>query len=129
MRSRRQVFQLTAGAAFLPLASRFASAAAYPSRTVRLVEGYPPGLTPDIVARLVAQGLSDRVGQEVIVDNRPGAGSNIAAEFVINSPPDGYTLLGMTITNAVNASLYKNLTFDIVHDIAPVIATFTAPLA
>ena len=128
MRSRRHILQLTAGVALLPIAPRFASAEAYPSRTMRLVEGYPPGLTPDIVARLVAQGLSDRVGQEVIVDNRPGAGSNIAAEFVINSLADGYTLLGMTITNAVNASLYKNLTFDIVHDIAPVIATFTAPL-
>jgi tripartite-type tricarboxylate transporter receptor subunit TctC len=127
-RSRRHILQLTAGVAALPFASRLAWAEPYPSRTVRLVEGYPPGLTPDIVARLIAQGLSDRLGQEVIVDNRPGAGSNIAAEIVIKSPPDGYTLLGMTITNAVNATLYKNLTFDIVHDIAPVIATFRSPL-
>ncbi len=93
-----------------------------------MVEGYPPGLTPDIIARLVAQSMSERMGQEFIVDNRPGAGSNIAADLAIHSAPDGYTLLGMTITNAVNATLYKNLTFDIVHDIAPVIGTFRSPL-
>jgi tripartite-type tricarboxylate transporter receptor subunit TctC len=127
-RSRRDVLHLTASAALLPAASRFAWADDYPSRPVRLVEGYPPGLTPDIVARLVAQGLSERIGQEFIVDNRPGAGSNLAAELVIRAAPDGYTLLGMTITNAVNATLYKNLTFDIVHDIAPVIGTFRSPL-
>jgi tripartite-type tricarboxylate transporter receptor subunit TctC len=126
--SRRQILQLTAAATLLPAVPRFAFANDYPSRPVRLVEGYPPGLTPDIVARLVAQSTSARMGQEFIVDNRPGAGSNIAAEIVIRSAPDGYTLLGMTITNAVNASLYKNLTFDIVHDIAPVIGTFRAPL-
>ena len=95
---------------------------------MRIVEGYPPGLTPDIVARLVAQSMSERMGQEFIVDNRPGAGSNLAADLVIHSAADGYTLLGMTITNAVNATLYKNLTFDIVRDIAPVIGTFRSPL-
>jgi tripartite-type tricarboxylate transporter receptor subunit TctC/transposase InsO family protein len=99
-----------------------------PVRPVHLVEGYPPGLTPDIVARLVAQSLSERLGQQFIVDNRPGAGSNLAAELVVRAAPDGYTLLVMTITNAVNATLYKNLTFDIVHDIASVVATFRSPL-
>jgi tripartite-type tricarboxylate transporter receptor subunit TctC len=126
--SRRKVLHLTAGAALLPAASRFAFADNFPSRPVRLVEGYPPGLTPDIIARLVAQSMSERMGQEFIVDNRPGAGSNLAADLVIHSAPDGYTLLGMTITNAVNATLYKNLTFDILHDIAPVIGTFRSPL-
>jgi tripartite-type tricarboxylate transporter receptor subunit TctC len=126
--SRRQVLRLTAGAALLPAASPVAFADDYPSRPVRIVEGYPPGLTPDIVARLVAQSMSERMGQEFIVDNRPGAGSNLAADLVIHSAPDGYTLLGMTITNAVNATLYKNLTFNIVRDVAPVIGTFRSPL-
>jgi tripartite-type tricarboxylate transporter receptor subunit TctC len=126
--SRRQALYLTAAAALLPVMSRFAWADNYPSRPVRIVEGYPPGLTPDIVARLIAQSLSERMGQEFIVDNRPGAGSNLAAEMVVRATPDGYTLLVMTITNAVNATLYKNLTFDIGHDIAPVIGTFQAPL-
>jgi tripartite-type tricarboxylate transporter receptor subunit TctC len=125
--SRRHAL-LLAGAALLPVTSQFAFAENYPSRPVRLIEGYPPGLTPDIVARLVAQSMSDKMGQEFIVDNRPGAGSNLAADLAIHSAPDGYTLLGMTITNAVNATLYKNLTFDIVHDIAPVIGTFRSPL-
>jgi tripartite-type tricarboxylate transporter receptor subunit TctC len=125
--SRRHAL-LLAGAALLPVTSQFAFADNYPSRPVRLVEGYPPGLTPDIVARLVAQSMSERMGQEFIVDNRPGAGSNLAADLAIHSAPDGYTLLGMTVTNAVNATLYKNLTFDIVHDIAPVIGTFRSPL-
>ena len=126
--SRRKVLRLTAGAGLLSAVSRLAFAEDYPSRPVRLVEGYPPGLTPDIIARLVAQSMSERMGQEFIVDNRPGAGSNIAADLAIHSAPDGYTLLGMTITNAVNATLYKNLTFDIVHDIASVIGTFRSPL-
>src|ERR1700722_13353882 len=126
--SRRKVLHLTAGAALLPAASRFAFADNFPSRPVRLVEGYPPGLTPDIVARLVAQSMSERMGQEFVIDNRPGAGSNLAADLVIHSAADGYTLLGMTITNAVNATLYKNLTFDIVRDVAPVIGTFRSPL-
>ena len=95
---------------------------------MRIVEGYPPGLTPDIVARLVAQSMSERMGQEFVIDNRPGAGSNLAADLVIHSAADGYTLLGMTITNAVNATLYKNLTFDIVRDVVPVIGTFRSPL-
>jgi tripartite-type tricarboxylate transporter receptor subunit TctC len=126
--SRRKLLHLTAGGALLPAALRSAFAENYPARPVRIVEGYPPGLTPDIIARLVAQSMSERMGQEFVVDNRPGAGSNLAADLAIHSAPDGYTLLGMTVTNAVNATLYKNLTFDILHDIAPVIGTFRSPL-
>lgn len=114
----------------LALAGAFAGAAlaqTYPSRPVHLVVGYSAGLAPDIVARLIAQSLSDRLGQPFVVDNKPGAGSNIAADFVVHAPPDGYTLLAVTFANAVNASLYQNLNFDIVHDIVPVAATFRAP--
>ncbi len=104
-----------------------AAAQVYPSRPVHLVVGYPPGVAPDIVARLIAQPLSDRLGQAFIVDNRPGAGSNIGAETVVRAPADGYTLLVVTFANAVNATLNQNLNFDIVHDIAPVVGTFRAP--
>ncbi len=126
--SRRQILHLAAVATVLPAASRFAWAQAYPSRPVHLVAGYPPGLTPDIVGRLIAQSLSQRLGQQVVVDNRPGAGSNIATEIVVRAPPDGYTLLVVTFANAVNATLYKGLNFDIVRDIAPVVGTFQSPL-
>ena len=104
-----------------------ATAQVYPSRPVQLVVGYPAGLTPDIVARLIAQSLSERLGQQVIVDNRPGAGSNVGTEVVVRAPADGYTLLVLTFANAVNATLYKGLNFDIVSDIAPVIGTFRSP--
>jgi tripartite-type tricarboxylate transporter receptor subunit TctC len=90
----------------LPALPRMARAEAYPSRPVRIVVGFPPGAATDIIARLVAEGLSQRLGQQFIVDNRPGAGSNIGAETAIKAPPDGYTLLAMTVTNAVNATLY-----------------------
>jgi tripartite-type tricarboxylate transporter receptor subunit TctC len=109
------------------LAQTYPSRQIYPSRPVHLVVGYPAGLAPDIVARLIAQSLSDRLGQPFVVDNRPGAGSNIATEFVVRAPADGYTLLAVTFANAVNASLYQNLNFDIVRDIAPVVGTFRAP--
>lgn len=99
----------------------------YPTRPVHLVVGFAPGLTPDIVARLIAQPLSDRLGQQVIVENRPGAGSNIGTETVVHAPADGYTLLVPTLANAVNATLYAGLHFDIAHDIAPVAATFHSP--
>jgi tripartite-type tricarboxylate transporter receptor subunit TctC len=104
-----------------------AAAQDYPARPVHLVVGFAPGLTPDIVARLIAQPLSERLGQQVIVENRPGAGSNIAAEAVAHGPADGYTLLVPTFANAVNATLYGGLHFDIAHDIAPVAATFRSP--
>jgi len=104
-----------------------ALAQTYPSRPVHVAVGYSAGLAPDIVARLIAQSLSDRLGQSFVVDDRPGAGSNIATEFVVRAPADGYTLLAATFANAVNASLYQNLNFDFARDMAPVIGTFRAP--
>ena len=118
---------LAAGAAALPALSPIANAQTYPSRPVRLIVGFPAGYATDIVARLIAQSLSERLGQQVAVENRPGAATNIAAEEVVKAAPDGYTLLAMTLTNAVNATLYKDLNFDIVHDIAPIVATFRSP--
>jgi len=113
----------TAALPALPALPRMASAEIYPSRPVRIVVGFPPGAATDIIARLVAEGLSQRLGQQFIVDNRPGAGSNIGAETAIKAPPDGYTLLAITVTNAVNATLYDNLNFDLIRDIAPVSGT------
>ena len=124
---RRQFLQLAGAAAALPLLSTFARAQGYPTRTVRLVVGFPPGSATDIIARIIAQPLSQRLGQQVIVDNRPGAGSNIAAETVARAAPDGYTLLAMTITNAVNETLYQGLGFDFARDIVPVVGTFQSP--
>ena len=97
--------KLSASAAALPAASRIAWAQAYPSRPVRIIVGFPAGLAPDIVARLVGQPLSERLGQPVVIENRPGAGSNIATEAVVRAPPDGYTLLVATSANAFNATL------------------------
>src|SRR5580658_10435910 len=120
---RRKFLHFAAATAALPALPRMASAEAYPSRPVRIVVGFPPGAATDIIARLVADGLSQRLGQQFIVDNRPGAGSNIGAETAIKAPPDGYTLLAITVTNAVNATLYDNLNFDLLRDIAPVAGT------
>ena len=118
--ARRKFLHLTAGVAALPALSRVAWAQDYPNKPVRLIIGLPPGGGADIVARLIAQWLSERLGQQFIVENRPGAGTNIATEAVVRSPPDGYTLLLVNITNAINATLYQNRKFDLVHDIAPV---------
>ena len=118
---RRQFLRLTAGAAGLPAASRFAAAQTYPARPVRIILGFPAGNASDIVARLMAQSLSERLGQQVIVDNRPGASSNIGTEVVVRAPPDGYTLLMEVVTaNVINATLYANLNFNFIRDIAPV---------
>ncbi len=126
---RRRVFlRRAAGAAALPLLPRRAAAADYPSRTVRIVCGFVAGQIPDVAARMIAQALSTRVGQQFIVDNRPGAGTNIATEMVAHADPDGYTLLVLTSSNATNATLYSNLKFDIVHDFAPVATTFRSAL-
>lgn len=125
---RRNFLHLTAAAAALPILARSASALDYPTRPVRLVVGFPAGLTPDITARIVGQALSERLGRQVIVDNRPGAGSNIAAEAVVRAPPDGYTLLAVTFTNAINTTLYQGLNFDLARDIAPIAGTFRSPL-
>ena len=121
---RRQFLRLAAGAAALPAVARSAWALDYPNRPVRILVGFPPGAATDIVARLVAQSLSDRLGQQFIVENKPGAASNLAAATVARSAPDGYTLLAMTVTNAVNTTLYeKTADFNFMQDIVPVAST------
>jgi tripartite-type tricarboxylate transporter receptor subunit TctC len=117
---RRNFLHLAAGAAALPAMSRIAWAQAYPARPVRIVVGFAPGGPADIVARLISQWLSERLGQQFIVENRPGAGSNIATEAVVRASADGYTLLLITSTNAINTTLHDKLSFDLIRDIAPV---------
>ncbi|HVI64314.1 MAG TPA: tripartite tricarboxylate transporter substrate-binding protein [Bradyrhizobium sp.] len=117
---RRQFLQLAAGAPVLPALSRIAKAQAYPSRPVRMIVGFPPGSAPDIVARLLGQQLSDRLGQPFVIDNRPGASSNIATEAAVHAAPDGYTLLVVSLANVFNATLYDKLNFDFIRDIAPI---------
>jgi len=117
---RRRLLQLAAGAALGPALPRLALALDYPTRPVRLVVPYPAGIAPDIVARIVAEPLSQRLGQQVVVDNRPGGASNIGTSIVAHAPPDGYTLLVATTTNAINVSLYDSLDFNLLRDIAPV---------
>jgi tripartite-type tricarboxylate transporter receptor subunit TctC len=124
---RRNFLHLAAGAVALPAVSRVVRAQAYPSRPVRIVVGFAPGGPADIVARLIAQWLSERLGQPFVVENRTGAGTNIAAEAVVRSPPDGYTLLFVTSANAVNTMLYEKLSFDLSRDIVPVASLFRAP--
>src|SRR5437899_5070161 len=109
---RRKFLHLAASAAALPAVSRFAFAQAYPSRPVRWIVGFAPGGGNDIVARLMGQWLSERLGQPFIVDNRPGGGANIATEAVVNAAPDGYTLLMAGIPNATDAALHPNLKFN-----------------
>src|SRR5437868_15086604 len=117
---RRQFLHIAAGVAALPAISLVARAQAYPTRPVRIIVGTPAGSQPDIIARLIGQWLSDRLGQPFIVENRPGAGSNIAMEAVVRAPTDGYTL-GMTgAPAAINATLYDNLKFNFVRDTEPV---------
>jgi tripartite-type tricarboxylate transporter receptor subunit TctC len=117
---RRNFLHLAAGAAALSAVSRFARAQAYPTRPVRIVVGFAPGGAGDITTRLMGQWLSERLGQQFIIDNRPGAGSNIGTEVVVNAPPDGYTLLMVGVFNAINATLYDKLNFYFIRDIAPV---------
>ena len=105
--ARRNFLHLAAGAAALPFVSRRAFAQAYPSRPVRMIVGFPAGSAPDIVARLVGQWLSDQLGQPFVIENRPGAASNIATEFVVRAPPDGYTLQMTVLTNVFNTTLYR----------------------
>lgn len=118
--SRRQLFDLTLGAVLLPASPRIAWAETYPARPVRLVIGFGAGSSPDIFTRLMAQWLSERLGQPFIVENRPGAGGNIGTEQVVRATPDGYTLLLMTSANIWNVSLYDNLSFNFLHDIVPI---------
>jgi tripartite-type tricarboxylate transporter receptor subunit TctC len=119
-RPRRKFLRLAAGAAVLPVFSRGASAVDYPVRPVRIVVGFPAGGATDVIARLMGQWLSERLGQQFLIENRPGAGGNIAAEAVVKATPDGYTLLQVGTPNAINAALYSNLSFNFIRDIAPV---------
>ena len=124
---RRQFMHLAAGAAALPALSQLARAQSYPSRPVRLIVGFAPSGGNDIVARLIAQWLSERLGQQFIVENRPGAGSNIGTEAVVNSPPDGYTLLLVSAANAINVSMFDKLNFNFVADIGAVAGLISVP--
>ena len=126
--SRRQLLHRAAGAAVLPTLSRRARAQVYPSRPIRLIVGFPAGGPTDITARLIAQWLSERLGQQIVIENRGGAGSNIAVEATIGAPPDGYTLLIVGATNAINATLYEKLNFNFIRDIAPVAGIIRVPL-
>ena len=118
--SRRDFQQLAVGLATLPFVAKSAWSEDYPSRPVRLICGFPAGSGPDIVARIIAQGMSEKLGQSVIVENRPGAGSNLATSDVAHAPPDGYMLMLLTTANVINATLYTNLNYDLLRDIAPV---------
>jgi tripartite-type tricarboxylate transporter receptor subunit TctC len=125
---RRTFLHLAAGAAALPAVLRFALAQSYPTRPVRWVVGYPPGGSTDIVARIMGRWLSERLGQQVIIENKPGAGTNIAVQTVVSSPLDGYTLIFLSAANAINATLYESLPFDLLRDIAPVGPLVRVPL-
>src|SRR5262244_3505475 len=117
---RRKFLHLAASAAALPAVSRLAWAQSYPTRPVYIIVGYAPGGTNDIIARLMGQWLSERLGRQFVIENRPGAGSNLATETVVHAPPDGYTLLLVNTSNAINSTLYDKLNFNFIDDIAPV---------
>jgi tripartite-type tricarboxylate transporter receptor subunit TctC len=117
---RRSLLRLAAGALALPAASRFARAQAYPARPVRIIVPFPAGQASDAIARLIGQSLSERLGQAFVIENRTGAGGNIATEAVVRAPADGYTLLLVGLSHAINAALYQKLNFDFIRDIAPV---------
>jgi tripartite-type tricarboxylate transporter receptor subunit TctC len=117
---RRKFLHLAACTAALPAMSPIAWAQAYPARPVQLIVTFPAGSAPDIIARLAGQHLSERLGQQFVIENKPGAGGNIATEYVAKAEPDGYTILMPVSTNAVNVALYRNLNFDFIRDIAPV---------
>jgi tripartite-type tricarboxylate transporter receptor subunit TctC len=125
---RRQFLHLALGAVALPAASSITWAQDYPTRPVRLIVGFAPGGTTDITARLIGQWLSERLGQQFVIENRTGAATNIATEAVVRAPADGYTLLLVTASNAINATLYDKLSFNFIHDIAPVAGIIRYPL-
>jgi len=125
--SRRRLLCLAAAASALPILPRIAAAQAYPTRPLRLVIGYPPGGSADITARLIGHWLSELPGQPVVIESRPGAGTNIATETVVNAPPDGYTLLLVAPANAINATLYEKLNHNFMRDIAPVAGLIRFP--
>jgi tripartite-type tricarboxylate transporter receptor subunit TctC len=124
---RRNLLRFAAGAAALPAVSRLAFAQAYPSRPVRIVAGFPPGGAVDFHARLIGQLLSERLGQQFVVENRPGAGGNLGTEAVVRAAPDGYTLLLTAIPDSINATLYDKLNFNFLRDIAPVAGIIRGP--
>ena len=125
--SRRRFLQLAAAAATSQTVSQTASAEIYPSRPVHVMVGFAAGQAIDIVTRIVAQSLSERLGQQFIIENRPGAGGNIATEAVVRAPPDGYTLLAIGSNNMINATLYQKLNYDFIRDIAPVASVYRVP--
>ena len=124
---RRQFLHLAAGAAALPAVSRIARAQNYPTRPVRIIVGFSAGGTTDIGARLIAQWLSERLGQPFVIENRPGVGTHIATEAVVRAPADGYTLLMVTGANAINTTLYDKLNYNFVRDIAPIASVIRSP--
>ncbi len=126
--ARRRFLQLTAGAVALPVVSHIAAAQVYPTRPVRIIVGFASGGTLDIIARLLGQWLSERLGQPFVVENRPGGGGNIGTDAVVRAPPDGYTLLLVGSPNMINATLYEKLNFNFIRDIAPVASIDRTPL-
>src|SRR5215470_13411610 len=124
---RRQFLHLATGAAALPAVARLAWAQTYPTRPVRIIIGYAPGASADTTARLMAQWLSERLGQSVVVESRPGGGTNIATEAVVRATPDGYTLLMVGTAQAINATLYNKLNFHFIRDITPVAGLIRFP--
>jgi len=124
---RRNFLRLAAGAAALPVVSRIARAQAYPSRPVRIIVGFAPGGATDIMARLMGQSLSERLRQPFVIENKPGAATNIATEAVVNAAPDGYTLLVVTSVNAINASVYEKLNFNLIRDVVPIASIHREP--
>src|ERR1700746_2940165 len=117
---RRKFLHLAASAATLPAGSRLVWAQAYPTRPVRIIVPFPAGQATDSIARLMGQSLSERLGQAFVIENRTGAGGNLGTEAVVHAPPDGYTLLLASLSNAMNATLYKKLNFNFIREIAPV---------
>ena len=126
--SRRRFLHLAAGGAALSAAPRITRAQTYPTRPVRWIVGAPPGGGTDITARLMGQALSERLGQSFVIENRPGAGTNVGTEAVVRAAPDGYTLLLVNVSAAINATLYDNLNFNFIRDIAPVAGIIRSPL-
>ncbi len=125
---RRQLLRLVAGAASLPIVSRIARAQTYPARPVRIIVGYPPGDSPDVVARIMGRWLSERLGQPFVIENKPGAGTNIAVQAAIDAPADGYTLLWITTANASNVTFYQSLRFNLLRDVTAVAGLVQLPL-
>lgn len=125
--SRRRFLNLAASATALPAVSRIARAEAYPSRPVRIIVGFPAGAASDITARLIGQWLSQRLGQQFVVENRTGAATNIASETIAHAPSDGYSLLWVTQSNAINATLYDTLNFNFIRDIVPIASVVRFP--